>query len=108
MPNDLPPREAVSQQTHRWLKAGVFEAIVHDLRMLLRLADGRTAHPSAPIPESRTRQSRPESGRRAGDDGATRERGSQAPPAVDTLGHRLPLPGTPAHAQDRAYSDPTK
>jgi transposase len=40
MPNDLPPWEAVDQQTQRWLTAGVFEAIVHDLRMLLRLADG--------------------------------------------------------------------
>lgn len=41
MPNDLPPWEAVYQQTQRWLKAGVFEAIVHDLRMLLRLSRGR-------------------------------------------------------------------
>jgi transposase len=30
MPNDLPPWEAVYQQTQRWLKARVFEAIVHD------------------------------------------------------------------------------
>ena len=38
MPNDLPPWEAVYQQTQRWLKAGVSEAIVHDLRSLLRVA----------------------------------------------------------------------
>jgi transposase len=30
MPNDLPPWEAVYQQTQRWLKARVFEAIVPD------------------------------------------------------------------------------
>src|ERR671924_2266820 len=43
MPNDLPPWEAVDQQTQRWLQAGVFEAIVHDLRVLLRLAQVRVA-----------------------------------------------------------------
>jgi transposase len=30
MPTDLPPGAAVYQQTQRWLKASVFEAIVHD------------------------------------------------------------------------------
>src|ERR671910_891576 len=38
MPNDFPPWEAVYQQTQRWLKAGAFEAMVQDLRALLRLA----------------------------------------------------------------------
>jgi transposase len=41
MPNDLPPWPAVYQQTRRWRAAGVFEAIVHDLRELLRVAQGR-------------------------------------------------------------------
>lgn len=36
--NDLPPWEMVYQQTQRWLRAGVFEAMVQDLRELLRLA----------------------------------------------------------------------
>src|ERR671915_1812346 len=49
MPNDLPPWEAVDQQTQRWLKASMFEAIVHDLRMLLRWANGRTEQPSTTI-----------------------------------------------------------
>ena len=40
MPNDLPPWYTVYQQTQRWIKAGVFEAMVHDLRVLLRLAAG--------------------------------------------------------------------
>lgn len=35
MPNDLLPWEIVYQQTQRWLKAGVFENMVHDLRVLL-------------------------------------------------------------------------
>lgn len=65
MPHDLPPWEAVYQQTQRWIKAGVFEAIVDDLRMLLRLAAGRKEDPSAAIFDSRTLQSSPESGARA-------------------------------------------
>jgi transposase len=102
MPNDLPPWEATYQQTQRWMAAGVFEAIVHDLRMILRLAEGRTAHPSAAILDSRTLQSTPESGAQAGYDGAKRKRGSKVHMAVDTLGHLLALHVTAADAQDRA------
>jgi transposase len=102
MPNDLPPWEAVYQQTQRWLNAGVFEAIVHDLRMLLRVVDGRTAQPSATVLDSRTLQSSPESGHRAGYDGAKRKRGSKVHMAVDTLGHLLALHATPANERDRA------
>src|SRR6266498_1799578 len=40
-PHDLPPWEAVYQQSQRWIAAGVFEAIVHDLGALLRLAKGK-------------------------------------------------------------------
>jgi transposase len=29
LPHDFPPWEAVYQQTRRWLRAGVFEAMVH-------------------------------------------------------------------------------
>jgi transposase len=102
LPNDLPPWEAVYQQTQRWFKAGVFEAIVHDLRALLRLAQGRNEPPSAAIFDSRTRQSTPESGARAGDDGAKRKKGSKVHLAVDTLGQLLALHVTPASEQDRA------
>jgi len=66
IPHDLPPWWVVYQQTQRWVKAGVFEAMVHDLRTLLRLAQGRKAQPSAVILDSRTLQSTPESGGRAG------------------------------------------
>jgi len=102
MPNDLPPWHAVYQQTQRWLKTGVFEAMVHDLRALLRLAQGRQADPTAAILDSRTLQSSPESGERAGYDGAKRKRGSKTHMAVDTLGHLLALHVTPANEQDRA------
>jgi transposase len=102
LPHDLPPWAAVYQQTQRWLKAGVFEAIVDDLRAVLRLAQGRNEEPSAAIFDSRTLQSSPESGHRAGYDGAKRRKGSKVHLAVDTLGHLLALHITPANEQDRA------
>jgi transposase len=102
MPHDLPPWAAVYQQTQRWLKAGVFEAIVADLRGVLRLAEGRNEQPSATLLESRTVQSSPESGHRAGYDGAKGRKGSKVHLAVETLGHLLALHVTPANEQDRA------
>jgi transposase len=102
MANDLPPWEVVYQQTQRWIRAGVFEAMVHDLRELLRMAQGRTPDPSAVVIDSRTLQSTPESGHRAGYDGAKRKKGSKIHMAVDTLGHLLSLHVTPADEQDRA------
>lgn len=101
MPNDLPPWATVYQQAQRWLKAGVFEAMVHDLRAVLRLAQGRGEQPSATIFDSRTLQSTPESGERAGYDGAKRKKGSKVHAAVDTLGHLLAVRVTPANEQDR-------
>ncbi len=102
LPNDLPPWHTVYQQTQRWLKAGVFEAMVHDLREVLRLAAGRDAQPSAAIFDSRTLQSSPESGERAAYDGAKRRKGSKTHMAVDTLSHLLALYVTAADEQDRA------
>src|SRR3954465_4375646 len=80
MPNDLPPWAAVYQQAQRWL----------------------AAEPTAAILHSRPLRSTPESGPRAGYDGAKRKRGSKLHMAVDTLGHLLALHVTPANADDRA------
>ena len=102
MPNDLPPWHAVQQQTQRWLRAGCFEDIAADLRLLLRVLAQRTDAPSAVILDSRTLQSTPESGSRAGYDGAKKRKGSKVHAAVDTLGHLLALQVTPANEQDRA------
>ncbi len=102
LPHDFPPWEAVYQQTRRWLSAGVFEEMVHDLRELLRLASGRAPNPTAAILDSRTLCSSPESGHRSGYDGAKRKKGSKVHAAVDTLGHLLALHVTPADEQDRA------
>jgi transposase len=102
MPHDLPPWHVVYQQSQRWIKAGVFESLVHDLRAVLRIADGRKESPTAAILDSRTLQSTPESGARAGYDGAKRRKGSKVHLAVDTLGHLLALCVTAADEQDRA------
>jgi transposase len=103
MPHDLPPWEAVYQQTRRWLQAGVFEEMVHDLRVLLRLSKGKASEPTAAILDSRTLRSTPESGSRGGYDGAKRKKGSKVHAAVDTLGHLLALLVTPANEQERAW-----
>jgi transposase len=89
MPGDLPPWTAVYQQTQRWMRAGVFEILVEDVRSLLREFAGRKPQPTAMIVDSRTLQSTPESGARAGYDGAKRRKGSKVHAAVDTLGHLL-------------------
>lgn len=102
LPNDLPPWAAVHQQAMRWFQAGCFESIAHDLRAVLRIAAGRAApSPSAAVIDSRTLQSTPESGERAGYDGYKRRKGSKVHIAVDTLGHLLALRVTPADQQDR-------
>lgn len=101
IPNDFPPWAMVYQQTQRWIAAGVFEAMVHDLRLILRMAAGKEPYPSAAILDSRTLQSTPESGHRGGYDGAKKKKGSKVHLAVDTLGHLLALHVTPANEQDR-------
>ncbi len=102
MPNDLPPWYAVQQQTQRWLRAGCFQSMAEDLRALLRLTLRRADTPSAAILDSRTLQSTPESGARAGFDGHKKRKGSKVHAAVDTLGHLLALKVTAANEQDRA------
>jgi transposase len=102
MPNDLPPWYTVYQQAQRWIAAGVFEDMVHDLRALLRLAKGKGEQPSAAILDGRTLQSTPESGERAGYDGYKRKKGSKIHIAVDTLGLLLAAHVTPANEQERA------
>ncbi len=106
MPQHFPPWAAVYQQTQRWIRAGVFEAMVHDLRALLRLGEGRAPAPTAVVLDGRTLQSTPESGARAGYDGHKRKKGSKLHMAVDTLGQLLALTVTPATEQERAQVGP--
>jgi transposase len=86
----------------RWIAAGAFEALAHDLRALLRLAEGREVGPTAAVFDGRTTQSTVEGGSRAGYDGHKRRKGSKVHMAVDTLGHLLALKVTAASEQERA------
>jgi transposase len=101
LPHDFPPWPAVYQQARRWLAAGCFEDMAHDLRELLRIAAGRNPSPSAVILDGRTLQSTPESGGRAEFDGHKMRNGSKVHIAVDTLGHLLALRVTTGKEQER-------
>ena len=101
LPHDFPDWTVVYQQVRRWMRAGVFEQAAHDLRAVLRLALDRNAQPSAAILDGRTLQSTPESGERAGYDGAKKKNGSKVHAAVDTLGNLLALKVTAANEQER-------
>jgi transposase len=101
LPHDFPDWTAVYQQVRRWMQAGVFEQVAHDLRVILRLVSERNPQPSATILDGRTLQSTPESGDRAGYDGAKKKKGSKVHAAVDTMGNLLALKVTPANEQER-------
>ena len=57
LPNDLPPWPVVYQQFRRWDEAGCFEAMVSDMRSIIRTTQGRQGQPSAVILDGRTLQS---------------------------------------------------
>jgi transposase len=105
LPHDFPEWTVVYQQARRWVQAGVFEAIAHDLRMILRSVNERNEQPSASIMDGRTLQSTPESGSRGGYDGAKKKKGSKVHAAVDTMGNLLALKVTAANEQERAQVD---
>lgn len=90
------------RQTRRWLQAGCFEAMVSDLRSIIRVAQRRQGQPSAVVLDGRTLQSSCESGPRAGYDGYKRRNGSKVHMAVDTLGQLLAVHVTLANEQERA------
>jgi transposase len=90
MLRDLPLWPLVYQQMRRWLAAGCFETIVHNLRLVLRKQAGRGGQPTATILDSRTLQFTAESGARAGYDGATSPKhckGFKVHTAIDTVGY---------------------
>jgi transposase len=101
LPKHFPPWKAVFDQASRWNKARVFEALIRDLRGLIRLGEGREWEPTAAIVDSRTlRSTRSSEG--AGYDGAKKVKGRKLHLAVDTLGHLLATVVSPANVQDRA------
>jgi hypothetical protein len=73
---------------------------VPDPRVLLRWLQDRTDQATAAMFDAATRQSTPEPGSRAGDDGHKRRHGSKVHLAVDSLGHLRALLITPANKQE--------
>jgi transposase len=61
-PHDLPLWYVVYQQTQRWIKVKVFDALGNDPREALRIAEGRREKPMAAIFDCRTLLSTAESG----------------------------------------------
>jgi transposase len=102
LPHDFPDWTVAYQQVRRWMQSGAFERAAHDLRVIVRLMLERNSQPSGSILDGRTLQSTPESGSRAGYDGAKKKNGSKVHVAVDTLGNLLALKVTPANEQERA------
>jgi Transposase DDE domain len=84
------------------MRAGVFAQIAHDLRAIVQFLDKRNPEPTAAIFDGRTLQSTPESGERAGYDGAKKNKRSKVHAAVDTLGNLLALKITAVNEQERA------
>jgi len=105
----LPAVAGDYQQMQCWMRAGCFERLVEDTRILRREFAGRKGQPTAVCIDSRTLQSTPESGARAGYDGAKRRKGSKVHIAVDTLGHLLALRVTAARSgRPRPGRDPSR
>ena len=54
--HDLPPWQMLYQQFRRWDEAGCFEAMVNDMRSVIRVSEGRRDQPSAVICARRFRR----------------------------------------------------
>ncbi len=101
LPENFPPWAAVYQQTMRWIEAGVFENLTHDLREIMRYGAARKKTPSGVILDARVLKSSVESGHRASWDGYKRMKGSKIHIAVDSLGHLIAAVVTPASENER-------
>lgn len=99
MPHALLPWAAVYQQAQRWLAAGCFERLAHDQGVLPRLSAEREPEPTAAVLGSRAQRLMPESGQRAGYDGAKRKNGLEG-----ALGRRCARP-PPGPARRTATAD---
>src|SRR5215217_3937410 len=103
---DLPPWEALYQHRRRRLSVGASSRrMVHNLRLVLRLSQGRAPQPTGAILHNRTLGSTPQSGSSGGYDAAKRKKGSRRCPKVSTaactLGELLALRLTPPNEHRR-------
>ena len=96
-PNALPPWAVAHQQWTSWRAACVSEGIARDSNGLRPLLPGRSATPSATIPDGRVLQSTPGSGHRASDGSDKRRKGGKGHTAVGTPGQWLGVTTPPGH-----------
>jgi transposase len=94
MPHDLPAWETVYQQTQQWIKAGVFEEMVHDLCACFcdfRKAGRQTLRRPYSTPRALSEIHPGERATGRLPYGHKGKKGSKIRAAVDTLGHLLTL-----------------
>lgn len=103
LPVDFPPWEAVYAFYARWNQRGLPLALVHRLRELLRVHQGRAAQPSACIVDSQIVKAADTVGKAtSGYHGGKKLTGRGRHLAVDTQGWLLALVVTAASVSDRA------
>jgi len=98
LPTSFLPWELVYQQTQRWLNASCFEAMVNDLRSVLRLAEQRQGQAVRLSSMGVCSSPRPRSGPSGGYGGYKRTRGGKGqrivrkdePPKLNRVRHEEP------------------
>lgn len=107
LPTDFPPWSTVYNYFAAWEAAGITQDVLDGLRDRVRLAEGRTAQPSAAIIDSATVRAAETVGAPSrGYDAGKKINGRKRHIAVDTLGLLLCVLVTAASMQDRDGARP--
>jgi transposase len=107
LPADFPPWSTVYNYLAGWEKAGITQDVLDGLRDRVRLAEGRTAAPSAAILDSASVKAAETVGASSrGYDAGKKINGRKRHIAVDTLGLLLCVLVTAASVQDRDGARP--
>ena len=107
LPIDFPPWSTVYNYFAAWQAAGVTQDLLDELRERVRLAEGRTAEPTAAIVDSQSVKAAETVGReRRGFDAGKKINGTKRHIAVDTIGLLLCVVVTAASVQDRDGARP--